>query len=170
MVDMSLFSLSEARKREICAPLTAKQAQRVRTWIALQETLNRGDFEAMDAFFHADFTYGNPSRPDLGSYQSWKSSPMELYRRFPPSAYRTISATARSDDEIWVYCHHYGKLTGGNYMGIAPAGQEINVHWFSIVNFRDERILRIFSIADVLGMLISVGVIDPGKLPVDPYK
>lgn len=170
MVDMSLFTLSEAKKKEICAHLTPKQTERARTWIALQETLNRGDFAAMDRFFDPDFTYGNPNRPDLGSYESWKTSPMELYKRFPPSAYRTMAVTARNDDEIWVYCHHYGKQTGGNYMGIAPKGQEVNVQWFSIVTFRGEKILRIFSIADVLGMMIAVGVIDPGKMPVDPYK
>jgi hypothetical protein len=170
MVDLSLFTLSEDKKKEICAPLTAKQAERVRTWIALQETLNRGDFDAMDGFFDPDFTYGNPNRPDLGTYKQWKTSPMELYKRFPPSAYRTISATARSDDEIWVYCHHYGKQTGGNYMGVPPKGQEINVQWFSTITFKGDRILRIFSIADVLGMMIAVGAIDPSKMPVDPYK
>ena len=63
-----------------------------------------------------------------------------------------------------------GKQTGGNYMGQPPRGQEINVQWFSIVKFKDEKIIRIFSIADVLGMMISVGVIDPSVLPVDPYK
>jgi predicted ester cyclase len=170
MIDMSLFTLSEAKKKEICAHLTPKQTERARAWMALQETLNRGDFAAMDGFFDTDFTYGNPNRPDLGSYKSWKTSPMELYKRFPPSAYRTMAVTARGDDEIWVYCQHYGKQTGGNYMGIAPQGQEINVQWFSIVTFRREKILRIFSIADVLGMMIAVGVIDPGKMPVDPYK
>lgn len=170
MVDMSLFAQTEKKSAELCAHLSEKQTQRVRTWLKLQETLNRGDFVAMDAFFHPDFIYGNPSRPDIGSYESWKTSPQELYKRFPPSAYRTISATARGDDEIWVHCHHYGKQTGGNYMGIAPKGQEVNVQWFSIVNFKDDRIIRIFSIADVLGMLIAVGVIDPSKLPTDPYK
>jgi predicted ester cyclase len=170
MPNLADFTLSETTKQQICAHLTPRQAERARTWMRLQETLNRGDFVAMDGFFTPDFTYGNPSRPDLGSYASWKTSPMELFKRFPPSAYRTIAVTARNDDEIWVYCEHYGKLTGGNYMGIPPKGQEINVQWFSIVTFTGERINRIFSIADVLGMLISVGVIDPTKMPVDPYK
>ena len=112
----------------------------------------------MDAFFHLDMTYGNPSRPDLGTYKSWKTSPEELYKRFPPSHYRTISATARGDDEIWVYCHHTGAQSG-RYMGVEPQGQVINVEWFSIVTFKDGLIIRIFSIADVLSMLIAVGVI-----------
>ena len=75
-----------------------------------------------------------------------------------------------SDDEIWVYCHHHGKQTGGRYMGQEPRGQEINVEWFSTVHFKDDKIIRIFSIADVLGMFISVGAIDPKMLPTDPYK
>ncbi|MDB6060739.1 MAG: hypothetical protein JWM78_842 [Verrucomicrobiaceae bacterium] len=171
MVDLADFTLSETKKAEVCAHLTSRQAQRARAWIALQETLNRGEFdERMDNFFDPNFTYGNPSRPDLGSYASWKTSPATLYKVFPPSAYRTLAVTARGDDEIWVYCHHHGKQTGGRYMGVEPQGQEINVEWFSIVTFNGEKILRIFSIADVLGMFISVGAIDKSKLPVDPYK
>jgi predicted ester cyclase len=170
MIDESAFTLSDAKKNEICSHLTPSQRERALTWMKLQETLNAGDFAAMDDFFDADFTYGNPSRPDLGSYASWKPSPVALYKTFPPSLYRTLGVTARGDDEIWVYCQHSGFQTGGNYMGIAPKGQEINVQWFSIVNFRGSKILRIFSIADVLGMFINVGVIDPKLLPVDPYK
>ncbi len=170
MINESDFVPTEAQKSEICRHLTPKQKQRALTWMKLQETLNKGDFVAMDSFFDTDFTYGNPSRPDLGSYASWKPSPVALYKTFPPSLYRTLSVTGRGDDEIWVYCHHAGKQTGGNYMGIEPRGQEINVQWFSIVTFKGEKILRILSIADVLGMFISVGVIDPKLLPVDPYK
>ena len=171
MTTPSDFILSEEQKQAICGNLNEKQASRVRTWMALQETLNAGKFgDEMDAFFHPDMSYGNPSRPDLGSYQSWKTSPMELYKRFPPSAYVTIAAAANNDDEIWVHCKHHGKLTGGNYMGQEPKGQEINVEWFSTVTFEGDQIIKIFSIADVLGMMISVGVIDPSVMPVDPYK
>jgi ketosteroid isomerase-like protein len=151
--------------------LTQRQRSNVATWMRLQDTLNRGSFDAeMDAFFHPEFTYGNPTRPDLGSYLSWKTSPMELFRRFPPSHYRTIDAVAKGDQEIWVHCHHTGKHTGGNYMGKAPSGNEFAIEWFSIVSFRDGKIIRIFSIADVLTMLIKLGVLDKSSLPVDPYK
>jgi len=151
--------------------LTPRQKDNLRTWMRLQDTLNAGKFGAeMDAFFHPDMTYGNPSRPDLGTYKQWKTSPEELYKRFPPSHYRTLNATGIGDDEIWVYCHHTGLHTGGNYMGIAPSGNPINVEWFSTVTFKDGKIIRIFSIADVLSMLIQIGVVDAAKLPVDPYK
>ena len=151
--------------------LTAQQKANVQTWMDMQDTLNAGEFGAeMDALFHPDMTYGNPSRPDLGSYASWKTSPEQLYARFPPSHYRTLEAWGKGDDEIVVYCHHYGKLTGGRYMGIEPQGQEISVEWYSTVNFKEGKIVRIYSIADVLGMMISVGRIDPAVMPVDPYK
>lgn len=150
--------------------LSERQKERVRFWIRLQDALNAGQFgDEMDAFFHPDMTYANPSRPDLGSYRQWKVSPTELYRRFPPSRYSTLAATAHGDDEIWVHCRHQGTQTG-RYMGVEPNGQQLDVQWFSTVTFRDDLIWRIFSIADVLTMLITVGVVDRGVLPVDPYK
>ena len=75
----------------------------------------------------------------------------------------------RGDDEICVLCHHHGKQTGGNYMGVPPKGQEINVVWFSWLRFAGDKIVHIYSISDVLTMLQDIGVIDY-KQPVDPYK
>jgi hypothetical protein len=74
------------------------------------------------------------------------------------------------DDELWVFCHHYGNHTGGRYMGVEPSGNAISVHWFSIVKFTEERIQSIYSIADVLGMFMQVGALDPKMMPADPYK
>lgn len=151
--------------------LTPQQKKNVQTWMDLQDLLNTGEFgEKMDAFFHPDMTYGNPSRPDLGSYREWKVSPRELYKRFPPSHYRTLSAIGKGDDEIWVYCEHMGEHVGDRYMGVEPTGNPVRVEWFSIVAFKDGLIHRIFSIADTLSMLIQVGVVAPSTLPVDPYK
>src|SRR5262249_51703111 len=89
--------------------LTPAQRRNVQTWMDLQTLLNGGDFgEAMDAFFPPEMTYGNPSRPDLGSYRSWKESPKELYARFLPSHYSVTDAVGKGDEEIWVYCKHVG--------------------------------------------------------------
>jgi hypothetical protein len=151
--------------------LTGRQKENVRRWRDVLDTMNAGHFDQrLDRHFHAEATYGNPNRPDLGSYASWKTSPEQLYKRFPPSHYRIIDALAKGDDEIWVHCHHVGALTGGRYMGVEPKGQKISVEWFSTITFKERLILRLFSIADVLGMLINVGVLDASKMPVDPYR
>lgn len=170
MVDISDFTLDTAAREKITAGLSKGQKSMVNHWIDLQETINKGDWDGMDTFFHPKMTYANPSRPDLGSYASWKTSPQALFRVFPPCLYRTTKVWGRGRTEIAVLCHHYGKQTGGRYMGVEPQGQEINVWWFSWIKFKDNKIIHIYSIADVLGMFIDVGVIEKSKLPTDPYK
>ncbi|WP_336971311.1 ester cyclase [Sphingobium aromaticiconvertens] len=149
--------------------LTDQQKKMVKHWTDLQEVLNAGDFEGMDRFFHPDFRYGNPNRPDLGTYDQWKTSPVALYKTFYPAAYKTIDAVGKGEDEIWIYATHYCKHVGGPYMGVQPTGNEFQVNWFSIVKFQDDKIVNIFSISDVLTMLKDIGVVDVPQ-PVDPYK
>jgi hypothetical protein len=168
MVDLADFTLSSAKRAEIIAGLTPRQAELVGKWMGLHDVLNRGDFDAMDDFFHPDMHYSNPNRPDLGTYASWKTSPMALWRVFPPCVYRTVDAWAKGDNEITVLCQHWGKHEGGRYWGNEPAGREINVWWYSTVTFKDDKIIHIYSIADVLSMLQGLGVIDV-QMPVDPY-
>jgi predicted ester cyclase len=169
MANLADFTLSPAKRAEITAGLTPKQTKMVNHWMDLHEVINRGDWDGMDRFFDPEMTYSNPNRPDLGTYKVWKTSPQGLYKTFPPSVYRTLKAWGRGDDEICVLCHHHGKQTGGPYMGVPPKGQEINVYWFSWLKFKNDKIVHIYSISDVLTMLIDIGVIEH-KQPVDPYK
>jgi hypothetical protein len=151
-------------------PLTDTQRANVQKWMDLQDVLNAGHFdERMDAFFHPDMTYGNPSRPDLGGYATWKTSPEQMYRRFGVRQW-VKDAVGKGDDEIWTYNAQAGKHSGGPYMGVQPTGNELAVEWFSVITFSGGKIIRIFSIADVLTMLMQVGVVPPSTLPVDPYK
>ena len=53
--------------------------------------------------------------------------------------------------------------------GVQPTGNEFQVNWFSIVKFKDDKIVSIFSISDVLTMLKDIGVVEVPQ-PVDPYK
>lgn len=149
--------------------LNDKQKRNIKHWTDYCETLNRGDFVGMDKFFHKDFRYANPNRPDLTTFEQWKTSPVALYKTFYPAAYKTIDAVAKGDEEIWIYATHYCKHVGGPYMGVQPTGKEFQVNWFSIVKFKEEQIVDLFSISDVLTMLIDIGVL-PERQPVDPYK
>lgn len=138
------------------------------TWRELQATLNRGDFDAMDAFFHPDFEYSNPSRPDLKGYEAWKQSPMANYRIFHPSHYSVKRMVADGDD-IWALCNQTGTHSTSLYMGVEPAGRSFDIDWFSIISFRDGRITKIFSVADVLGKFVQLGVLNKDLTPVNPY-
>jgi ketosteroid isomerase-like protein len=137
-------------------------------WRALQETLNRGDFDAMDDFFHEDFEYSNPSRPDLKGYAAWKQSPMANYRIFSPSTYSVKRMVADGDD-VWALCNQTGTHNSSLYMGIEASGRSFDIDWVSIISFRDGKIIKIVSIADVLGKFVQLGVLNKDLTPVQPY-
>lgn len=137
-------------------------------WSALQAVLNRGDFDAMDDFFHPDFEYENPSRPDLRGYAAWKQSPMANYRIFKPSHYSVVRMVADGDD-VWALCRQTGTHSEGLYMGREASGKSFSIDWFSIISFRDGRITKIVSVADVLGKFMQLGVINRDLTPVNPY-
>ena len=171
MINKEEFVHTPERRSEVVQGLTPQQAKMANHWMNLfDQAFNVGDFVKMDEFFHPDMTYGNPNRLDIPTYASWKTSPMALYKIFPPSVYRVLEVYGRGEDKICVFCNHQGEQTGGPYMGVPPTGQHIDVHWFSVLTFKDDKIFHIYSISDVLTMLIDIGVIDKNKQPVDPYK
>jgi ketosteroid isomerase-like protein len=137
-------------------------------WRDLQAVLNRGDFDAMDAFFHPEFEYENPSRPDLRGYEAWKQSPMANYRLFHPSRYAVKRMVADGDD-VWAYCNQTGTHSSGMYMGHSAAGKSFSTDWFSIISFRDGKIVKIVSVADVLGKFVQLGVLSKDLTPIKPY-
>jgi len=144
-------------------------ARNMRAWGELQEVLNRGDFDSMDRFFHPDFEYSNPSRPDLTGYAAWKQSPISSYRTFQPSHYSVVRMIADGDD-VWAHCRQTGTHSDGNYMGLDASGRSFDIEWFSIISFRDGKIVKIFSIADVLGKFVQLGVLDAKLKPTAAYE
>lgn len=147
----------------------SKAQRHMQAWKDLQEVLNRGDFDAMDAFFHPDFEYSNPSRPDLTGYAAWKQSPVASYRTFQPSHYSVVRMTADGDD-VWALCRQIGTHSDGQYMGLDASGRTFDIEWFSIISFRDGKIVKIFSIADVLGKFVQLGVLDARLKPTAAYN
>jgi hypothetical protein len=164
------FTLSPAKRAEITGGLTERQAFMAGQWMDLHVALNAGDWGGFDRYMNTEkMTYDNPNRPDLGTFAEWSTSPKALYTTFPPSLYRTLKVWGSGDNEICVLCHHHGKHTGGPYMGVEPTGNDLDVLWFSWIRFDGDKIVHIYSISDVLSMLIDLEVIAAPQ-PVDPYK
>jgi SnoaL-like polyketide cyclase len=164
------FTLSPAKRAEITGGLSERQAFMAGQWMDLHVALNAGDWTGFDRYMNTEkMTYDNPNRPDLGTFAEWSTSPVALYTTFPPSLYRTLKVWGSGDNEICVLCHHHGKHTGGPYMGVEPTGNQLDVLWFSWIKFEGDKIVHIYSISDVLSMLIDLEVIAAPQ-PVDPYK
>jgi SnoaL-like polyketide cyclase len=152
------FKLAPAKRAEITDGLSERQTFMVNQWMNLHDKLNVGDWSGFDEFMN-----------DLGTFEEWNTSPRALFDTFPPSVYRTLKAWGKGDDEICVLCHHHGKHSGGPYMGVAPTGNQLDVLWFSWIKFDGDKIVHIYSISDVLSMLIDLEVMKAPQ-PVDPYK
>lgn len=164
------FVLSPEKRAELCDGLTERQTFMANQWMDLQHALNEGDWTGFDRYMDTSkMTYDNPNRPDLGTFEEWVTSPKKLYDTFPPSLYRVLKVWAKGDDEICAFCHHHGKHTGGPYMGVQPTGNQLDVLWFSWIKFEGDKIVHIYSISDVLSMLIDLEVMEALQ-PVDPYK
>jgi predicted ester cyclase len=148
--------------------VTGEPKTNTERWAELQTVLNRGDFDTMDEFFHPDFEYHNPSRPDLRGYAGWKVSPMANYRQFSPSTY-TVKRMIADGDDVWALCNQTGTHSEGLYMGVPPDGRSFDIDWFSIISFRDGKIIKIFSVADVLGKFVQLGVLNKDLTPIQPY-
>jgi predicted ester cyclase len=144
-----------------------QQTRNLQTWTNLLNAATAGDHEGMDQFAHPDFTYVNPARPDLRTWAQWKQSPIALYTTFRPNHYWVIKAAAVGD-QIWSYAINDMRHTGGIYMGAPPRGNRIVAEWFSILSFKDGKIMQNFSLADLLGMLIQCGSVTADLLPVAP--
>ena len=145
-----------------------EQERNIKAWCDLQEVLNRGEFDKMDAYFHTDFVYDNRTRPDLNTYSEWKKSPIANYTTLRYNY--TVKKITADGDEVWAYCNAKGKHSGGPYMGMQPTGKTVDIDWVSIVEFKDGKIIRITSVADVLLQLIQLGVIDRSAIPIQPNR
>ena len=164
------FDMTPAKRAEMTQGLTERQAFLANRWMDVLTVVSEARWDDFEDLFDTEkMTYANPNRPDMGNFAQWSSSPMALRATFPPCLYRTIKVWARGDDEICAFNHHYGKHTGAPYMGVQPTGNELNSLWFSWIKFEGDKIVHIYSISDVLSMLIDLEVISAPQ-PVDPYK
>ena len=164
------FNMTSAKRADITEGLTERQTFMANRWMDVLGVVSEGRWEEFNTLFDTEkMTYSNPNRPDMGTFDVWSAGARELFKTFPPCIYRALKVWGRGDDEICTFNHHYGKHTGGPYMGVQPTGNELNVLWFSWLKFEGDKIVHIYSISDVLSMLIDLEVIDAPQ-PVDPYK
>jgi predicted ester cyclase len=138
-----------------------KQLRNLQSLYGLFETLNRADFDGMDQYFDGErFRYRNVNRTDLDTYAEWKKSPMAHYDAF--GCTQEILEANADGNNVWAYMVQYGKHSGQAWMGIEPTGNDLRVEWMSIFTFSDEgRIIQIRTVADVLNMMIQIGVVPP---------
>lgn len=127
------------------------------------EAFNRGDWDAVDRLFAADYVDHDPSRAGLppgpeGVKQAWS-----MFRAAFPDLQGTIEDMITEGDKVVVR----GVVRGthqGELMGIPPTGKRVTVTLIDINRIEGGKLVERWAEQDNLGMMQQLGVISqPGQ-------
>lgn len=121
----------------------------------------KGNLDALDKVYAADYVYHRPPLPDLEGLEAAKQ-----YIADARSAYSDIQWTY--DEMIhegnttayrWTW---WGKHTGQSpSLPIPPTGKEVTLKGCTVVHWADGKVIEEFEYADFLGFLQQLGVVPP---------
>ena len=123
----------------------------------LNEAWNTGDLALLDELLSPDFIYhGASATLDLEGYKAYMSA---FLAAFPDAQFTLVNTIVEAD-------RAGGHLAGagtsqGAFMGIPPTGQQIAFKGMSLHRLADGRIVEIWELFDIYGMLVQLGVIPP---------
>lgn len=122
------------------------------------EAFNRGDWEAVDRLFAADYLDHDPSRAGLppgpeGVKQAWS-----VFRAAFPDLRGAIEDMIAEGDKVVVR----GVVRGthrGELMGVPPTGKQVTVTLIDINRIEGGKLVERWAEQDNLGMMQQLGVI-----------
>ena len=123
----------------------------------LNEAWNTGDIALLDELLSPNFIYHGASVTlDLEGYKAYMSAFLAAF----PDAQFTLVNTIVEADRAGGYLVGTGTNQGA-FMGIPPTGQQIAFKGMSLHRLADGKIVEIWELFDIYGMLVQLGVIPP---------
>jgi steroid delta-isomerase-like uncharacterized protein len=121
------------------------------------EAFNRGDWDAVNRLFAADYVDHDPSRAGLppgpeGVKQAWS-----MFRAAFPDLQGTVKDMIAEGDKVVVR----GVVRGthrGELMGIPPTGRQMTVTLIDINRIEGGKLVERWGVSDMLGMMQQLGV------------
>lgn len=125
-----------------------------------EEAFTKGNLEVIDEYFAEDFVGHAAAAPeDIHGPEEYKEFIAMFRAAFPDLNSTTMDLIAEGDKVVE---RHVATGTHeGELMGIAPTGKEGEVEGISIIQFKDGKIVESWDIADVMGMMQQLGVVEP---------
>ncbi|WP_254864195.1 ester cyclase [Halovivax gelatinilyticus] len=118
---------------------------------------NDGDVDAIDDRFAHDFVRHTPeSLPDIHGPEAYKERVRELRSAFPDfeiDIERTVA-----DDELLLTHLTISGTHDGEFMGIEPTGESIDVPVMSLMRLEDDRVAEEWLLSDSMEMMVQLGV------------
>lgn len=121
------------------------------------EAWNEADFETIDELVAADAEHHDPTDPpDLPPGPEGEKQLIRAYKSAFPDATLEIEDTVADDDRVAVRWTATGTHEG-EFMGVEPTGNEVEIDGFEINRIEDGRIAESWVLFDSLGILEAIG-------------
>lgn len=120
------------------------------------EAFNRGDHEAVDELFAADYVDHDPSRAGLPPGPEGVKTAWGMFRAAFPDLRGVIDDTITEGDRVAVRGTFQGTHEG-ELMGVPPTGKRVTITLLDINRIEDGRLVERWGQADMLGMLRQLG-------------
>ncbi|MDQ3861097.1 MAG: ester cyclase [Actinomycetota bacterium] len=123
-----------------------------------EELFNRGNLSIADELFASNFVYHDPvSHEEWRGPESVKSYATMLRVAFP-DLHQTIEEQIAEGDKV-AYRWTARGTHQGEFMGIAPTGNRVEMTGISIARLIDGKIEEIWENYDALGMMQQLGIV-----------
>lgn len=124
------------------------------------EVLNEGNVEVIDELLAEDFTE-HEEFPGMPPGREATKAFVGMMRAGFPDFNATIEDMIVEGDRLVVRARMSGTNTG-EFMGIPPTGNKIDVKAIDIVAMRNGKVTEHWGVTDTMGMMQQLGVIDEG--------
>ena len=124
----------------------------------LEEILNQRNLDAVDAYFSSNYLGHDPALPeDLHGPQEFRRFAASYLSAFPDLHISIEDQFAEGDKVVTRFTSR--GTHQGDFMGIAPTGNRIEVEAISIDRIADGKSAESWTIVDVMGMMQQLGVV-----------
>jgi len=132
---------------------------------AVNEAVNKGNLDAMDKVFAADYLHHRPPYPDMQGVEAYKQFFADTRISYP-DAHITIDELIIEGNTMAMRYTFTGTQTGTSpTTGAAPTGRQVTLTGCAIGRWEGDKVVESWEHADWLGLLQQLGVIPkPGQV------
>lgn len=130
-------------------PQTIENTEIVREFV--EQTFNEGNLEVADEYLAEDFVRHDPDMGDVRGREKYKEF-IEMNRTAFPDYHETIDDIITQGDTVMYRWTLHGTQEG-EFMGVPPTGNEIEVTGMIDMHLEDGRITELWGNFDALGLL-----------------
>jgi predicted ester cyclase len=149
------------RGTEGISPSAEENKALARRWF--EDLFNAGNLEVADEIIAPDHVNHDPTLPDIPPGPEGQKQVVNLFRNAFPNAHISIEDQLAEGDSVVTRGSGSGTHQG-EFMGVAPTGNQVRVTGIIINRLSDGKIAESWTACDVLGVMRQIGAVpEPGQ-------